>query len=59
MSKSTIQTSKYALFIDYENLPVSFLLQIISALEPFNVCFKKAYETGRFLRFGLALALLR
>ncbi len=38
-----MQTSKCALFIDCKNLPVSFLLQIISALEPFNVCFKKAY----------------
>ena len=38
-----MQTSKCALFIDCENVPVSFLSQIISALEPFNVCSKKAY----------------
>ena len=38
-----MQTSKCALFIDCENVPVSFLPQIISALEPFNVCSKKAY----------------
>lgn len=38
-----MQTSKCALFIDCENVPVSFLPQIISALEPFSVCSKKAY----------------
>lgn len=38
-----MQGLKCALFIDCENVPVSFFSQIISALEPFYVCSKKAY----------------
>lgn len=38
-----MQGSKCALFIDCENVPVSFFPQVISAIEPYQVCAKKAY----------------
>lgn len=38
-----MQGPKCALFIDCENVPVSFFPQVISALEPYQVCAKKAY----------------